>query len=80
MCLSRLLLTPQRAINVSTLLQGNIVSMDVQFNERESYFSKDVDMVSFQGLINSKEEKRLWLEEKSWWISSKGEDFELDDS
>ena len=49
MCLSRLLLTPQRAINVSTLLQGNIVSMNVQFNERESYFSKDVDMVSFQG-------------------------------
>ena len=56
------------------------VSMDVQFNERESYFSKDVDMVPFQGEINSKEEERLWLEEKRWWISSKEEDFELDNS
>ena len=54
--------------------------MDVQFNERESYFSKDVDVVPLQGEINSKEEKRLWLEENSWWISSKGEDLELDDS
>ena len=56
------------------------VSMDVQFNERESYFSKDVDMIPFHGEINSKEEERLWLEEKRWWISSKGEDLELDDS
>ena len=54
--------------------------MDVQFNEHESYFSKDVDMVHLQGEINSKEEERLWLEEKRWWISSKGEDVELDDS
>ena len=54
--------------------------MDIQFNERESYFSKDVDMVPLQGEINSKEEERLWLEEKRWWISSKGEDLELDDS
>ena len=36
------------------------VSMDVQFNELESYFSKDVDMVPIQGEINSKEEERLW--------------------
>ena len=54
--------------------------MDVQFNERESYFSMDVDMVHLQGEINSKEKERLWLEEKRWWISSKGEDLELDDS
>ena len=73
-------LTPKRAINVSTLLQGNTVSMDVQFNECESYFPKDVDMVPLQGEINSKEEERLRLEEKRWWISSKGEDLELDDS
>ena len=33
---------------------------DVQFNELESYFSKDVDMVPIQGEINSKEEERLW--------------------
>ena len=52
--------------------------MDIQFNERESYFSKDVDMVPLQGEINSKEKERLWLEEKRWWISSKGEDLELD--
>ena len=54
--------------------------MDVQFNECESYFSKDMDMVPLKGEINSKEEERLWLEEKRWWISSKGEDLELDDS
>ena len=48
------------------------VSMDVQINERESYFSKDVDMV-LQGEINSKEEERLWLGEMRWRISSKGE-------
>ena len=54
--------------------------MDVQFNEREPYFSKDVDMVPLQGEINSKEEERLWLEEKRWWISSQEEDLELDDS
>ena len=54
--------------------------MDVQFNERESYFSKDVDIVPLQEKINSKEEERLWLEERRWWISSKGEDLELDDS
>ena len=42
--------------------------------------SKDVDMVPLQGEINSKEEERLWLEEKRWWISSKREDLELDDS
>ena len=54
--------------------------MDVQFNERESYFSKDVDMVPLQGEINNKEKERLWLEVKRWWISSKGEDLELDDS
>ena len=40
------------------------VSMDVQFNEHESYFSKDVDMVPLKGEINSKEEERLWFEEK----------------
>ena len=56
------------------------VFMDVQFNERESYFSKDVDMVPLQGEINNKEKERLWFEEKRWWISSKGEDLELDDS
>ena len=56
------------------------VSMDVQFNERESYFSKNVDMVPLQEEINNKEKERLWLEEKRWWISSKGEDLELDDS
>ena len=54
-------------------------SMDVQFNECESYFSKDVDKAPLQGEINSKEEESLWLEEKRWWISSKGEDLELDD-
>ena len=54
--------------------------MDVKFNKRESYFSKDVDMVPLQGEINSKEEERLWLGEKRWWISSKGEDLDLDDS
>ena len=37
-------------------------------------------MVPLQGEINSKEEERLWLEEKRWWISSKREDLELDDS
>ena len=36
-------------------------------------------MFPLQGEINSKEEERLWLEEKRWWISSK-EDLELDDS
>ena len=46
----------------------------------ESYSSNDMDMVSLQGEINSKEEERLWLEEKRWWISSKGEELELDDS
>ena len=56
------------------------VFMDVKFNKRESYFSKDVDMVPLQGEINSKEEERLWLGEKRWWISSKGEDLDLDDS
>ena len=54
--------------------------MDVQFNEHESSFSKDVDMVPLQGEINSKEKETVWLEEKRWWISSKGEDLELDDS
>ena len=56
------------------------VFMDVQFNKRESYFSKDVDMVPLQGEINSKEEERLWLGKNRWWISSKGEDLDLDDS
>ena len=37
-------------------------------------------MVPLQGEINCKEKVRLWLEEKKWWISSKGEDIELDDS
>ena len=54
--------------------------MDVQFNELESYFSKDVDMVPLQWEINSKKEERLWLEETRWWISSKGEELELDDT
>ena len=49
-------------------------------DECESYFSKDVDMVPLQGEINSKKEERVWLKEKRWWISSKGEDLELDDS
>ena len=43
-------------------------------------FSKDVDMVPLQGEINSKQEERLWLEEKRWWISSKEENLDLDDS
>ena len=34
-------------------------SVDVQLNERESYFSKDVDMVSLEGGINRKEDERL---------------------
>ena len=53
------------------------VSMDVQFNERESYFSKDLDMVPLQGEINSKEEERLWIEERRGWISGKGERLRL---
>ena len=47
-------------------LRKYYVSMDVQFNEHESSFSKDVDMVPLQGEINSKEKERVWLEEKRW--------------
>ncbi|RVW27693.1 hypothetical protein CK203_106718 [Vitis vinifera] len=47
------------------------VSIDVQFCEGESYFSRNVSLVPLQREISSKEEERLWLEEKRLWISGR---------
>lgn len=47
------------------------VSMDVEFCESESFFSDDVSLVPLQGEISSKEEERVWLDEKKVWISRK---------
>ena len=49
------ILTPKRTINALILLQTNIVSMDVQFCEGESYFSGNASLVPLQGEISSKE-------------------------
>ncbi|KAL6324113.1 hypothetical protein AAG906_006384 [Vitis piasezkii] len=40
------------------------VSMNVQFYEMESYFSRNVSLVPLQEEIGSNEEEKLWLEEK----------------
>ena len=50
------------------------VSMDVQFCEWESYFFGNVSLIPLQGKISSKEEERLWLEEKRLWILGQEED------
>jgi transposase InsO family protein len=43
------------------------VTMDVQFCERESYFSGGVSLSPLQMEIDSKEEDKLWLDEKRFW-------------
>ena len=48
--------------------------MDVQFCEGESYFFGNVSLIPLQGKISSKEEERLWLEEKRLWILGQEED------
>ena len=50
------------------------ISMDVQFCEGDSYFSRNVSLVPLQGEISSKKEEKLWLEEKRVWILGQGED------
>lgn len=45
------------------------VTTDVQFCERESYFFGDASLIPLHGEIDSKEEEKLWLDEKRFWIS-----------
>ena len=42
--------------------------------ELESYFFGNVSLIPLQGVISSKDEKRLWIEEKRLWILGQGED------
>lgn len=51
--------------------------------EKESYFSGDISMALLQGEISSKEDEKLWLEEKNVWIFDKKDNhspIECDDS
>ncbi|KAJ4706604.1 Retrovirus-related Pol polyprotein from transposon TNT 1-94 [Melia azedarach] len=78
--MSSVLLAPNLSNNLLSISKiTKTLNCSVTFHSTYCVFQDNLTKKTIGiGEINSKEEEKLWLEEKRWWISSKGEEDSTD--